>query len=135
MTTDHTAPTGTTGSSTVSTSAAPPPDRTAPSSSGAAAPGATATASKGGATTLIADTEGLRSRWDQVQTGFVDEPRDAVRQADELVSEAIDELTRSLAGERHRLEERWSTGDDASTEDLRLALQRYRDFFDRLLTR
>jgi hypothetical protein len=31
------------------------------------------------------------------------------------------------------LEKRWGQGDSVSTEDLRLALQRYRSFFDRLL--
>lgn len=88
-----------------------------------------------GSTSLLTDADGFRDRWDRVQTGFVDEPRSAVQQADALVSEVIDELSRSLAAERERLEGRWSAGEDTSTEDLRVALQRYRDFFDRLLTR
>lgn len=88
-----------------------------------------------GSTTLLADADGFRDRWDRVQTGFVDEPRSAVQQADVLVSEVMDELSRSLSAERERLEGRWSAGEDTSTEDLRVALQRYRDFFDRLLAR
>ncbi len=75
----------------------------------------------------------LRSRWDRIQTGFVDEPRKAVQEADELVSDATKRLADTFSNERSRLESQWSRGDDVSTEDLRIALQRYRDFFNRLL--
>lgn len=75
----------------------------------------------------------LRSRWDAVQTGFVDEPRQAVEQADALVAQAIQRLAETFTAERARLEGQWSRGTDVSTEDLRVALQRYRSFFDRLL--
>jgi|SRR5579871_3855755 len=77
---------------------------------------------------------GFRSRWDGIQTGFVDEPRHAVEQADELVAEAIKRLAEMFANERSKLESQWDRGDNISTEDLRLALQRYRSFFDRLLS-
>jgi len=76
----------------------------------------------------------FRSKWDRVQTGFVDEPRKAVQQADELVAEAIKRLAESFAGERNRLERQWDRGDEVSTEDLRVALQTYRSFFQRLLS-
>jgi hypothetical protein len=76
----------------------------------------------------------LRSRWDTIQTGFVDEPRRAVEQADSLVAEMMQHLAQLFADERSKLESQWSRGDNVSTEDLRLALQRYRSFFDRLLS-
>ena len=77
---------------------------------------------------------GFRSRWQEVQTGFVDEPRHAVAQADGLVAEMMQRLAKVFADERGKLEEQWSRGDDISTEDLRVALRRYRSFFDRLLS-
>ena len=78
--------------------------------------------------------EGFRSRWSGVQTGFVDEPRSAVEQADGLVAEMMKRLAQVFADERGKLEEQWSRGDDISTEDLRQALRRYRSFMDRLLS-
>jgi hypothetical protein len=80
------------------------------------------------------DTTELRNRWSDVQTGFVDEPRRAVEQADTLVAEVMKRLAESFAAERATLEKQWDRGDNVTTEDLRLALQRYRSFFDRLLT-
>src|SRR3954469_19754002 len=76
----------------------------------------------------------FRSKWDRIQTGFVDEPRKAVQQADELVAEAIKRLAESFAQERNRLESQWDRGDEVSTEDLRVGLQTYRSFFQRLLS-
>ncbi len=76
----------------------------------------------------------LRSRWDAIQTGFVDEPRQAVQRADELVANAMKRLAEIFADERKKLEAHWDRGDNVSTEDLRIALQRYRSFFDRLLS-
>lgn len=76
----------------------------------------------------------LHSRWESIQAGFVDEPRRAVEQADGLVAEVIKSLAETFASERSNLEQQWGRGDDISTEDLRLALQRYRSFFDRLLS-
>jgi hypothetical protein len=76
----------------------------------------------------------LRGRWDRVQTGFVDEPRAAVKQADELVAQIMKQLAETFAGERTRLEQQWDRGDDVSTEDLRQTLRKYRSFFQRLLT-
>jgi hypothetical protein len=80
------------------------------------------------------ETGRFRSRWDTVQTGFVDEPRQSVKQADSLVAEVMQRLAEVFADERGKLEEQWSRGDDVSTEDLRIALRRYRSFFDRLLS-
>jgi len=79
------------------------------------------------------ETQNFRSRWDDIQTGFVDEPRRAVEQADSLVAEAMKRLAEIFSDERTELEQQWDRGDDISTEDLRVALQRYRSFFDRLL--
>ena len=76
----------------------------------------------------------LRGRWDDIQTGFVDEPRSSVEHADALVAEVMKRLADSFATERQALEQQWSGGGDPSTEDLRVALRRYRSFFDRLLS-
>ncbi len=80
------------------------------------------------------DAEAMRSHWDEVQAAFVDDPRQAVQHADNLVAEVIKRLADSFADERSNLEQQWSRGDNVSTEDLRVALQRYRSFFDRLLS-
>ena len=80
------------------------------------------------------ETETLRDRWHSVQADFVDNPRQAVQHADELVAHTITRLTEMFANERNQLEGSWSRGNDVSTEDLRQALRRYRSFFDRLLS-
>jgi hypothetical protein len=77
---------------------------------------------------------GFRTRWEAIQTGFVDEPRSAVEQADSLVSEMMKRLSEVFADERKTLEAQWGRGDNVSTEDLRIALKRYRSFFERLLS-
>jgi hypothetical protein len=81
-----------------------------------------------------AELEGLRTRWKEIQTAFVDEPRKAVEQADGLVASAMNRLAEVFAQERSGLEQQWDRGDNVSTENLRVALQRYRAFFDRLLS-
>jgi len=85
---------------------------------------------------LFAPTEAqeMRSRWEQIQAGFVDEPRKAVEQADAHVASAIKRLAEVFAEERNKLERAWDKTDNISTEDLRVALRRYRSFFDRLLS-
>ena len=80
------------------------------------------------------ELHGYRTRWETVQTGFVDEPRAAVEQADALVSQVVTRLTEVFTRERSRLEGQWTKGDNVSTEDLRIALMRYRSFFNRLLS-
>jgi hypothetical protein len=80
------------------------------------------------------ELESLRTRWKEIQTAFVDEPRKAVEQADGLVASAMKRLAEVFAQERSKLEQQWDRGDNVSTEDLRVALQRYRSFFDRLLS-
>jgi hypothetical protein len=88
-----------------------------------------------GAGPLFAEDQSAsyRSRWDEIQAKFVDDPRGAVREADELVSTVINELESSFHSRRDSLEAGWQDGDDTSTESLRLALQAYRSFFGRLL--
>ena len=80
------------------------------------------------------ELESLRTRWKEIQTAFVDEPRKAVEQADGLVASAMKRLAEVFAQERSGLEQQWDRGDNVPTEDLRVALQRYRTFFDRLLS-
>jgi hypothetical protein len=79
------------------------------------------------------DAEAFRSRWVDIQAGFVDEPRKSVEGADRLVVEVMERVTDGFSQERSRLEHHWGRGEDVSTEDLRVALQRYRSFFERLL--
>ena len=82
---------------------------------------------------LVPDSEGFQSRWEEIQVRFVDEPRGAVEDADALVATVMQRLAEGFAQERERLEGQWGRGEDISTEDLRVALQRYRSFFQRLL--
>ena len=76
----------------------------------------------------------LRGRWESIQISFVDQPRQSVQQADQLVAEVMTVLAQTFDRERSTMEQQWDKGDDVSTEDLRVALRRYRSFFDRLLT-
>jgi hypothetical protein len=129
------------GSSTPGSSAAPPstpahpqaPSATATSRAGTAAGTAPALAEERSPLFTANESRDLRVQWDSVQVTFVDDPRSAVQKADALVSETIKRLTGVFAGERQKLEEQWGRGADASTEDLRVALRRYRSFFTRLL--
>ena len=80
------------------------------------------------------EAESFKTRWEKIQIGFVDEPRKSVEKADELVAQVIKRLAEVFADERNKLEHDWDSGDNVSTEDLRVALRRYRSFFDRLLS-
>jgi hypothetical protein len=80
------------------------------------------------------DASGYRTRWGAIQTGFVDEPRKAVEEADTLVAEVMKRLAEVFADERRQLEAQWERTDQVSTEELRLAMRRYRSFFERLLS-
>ena len=88
-----------------------------------------------GGALLPADVDkDFQGRWDGVQARFVDDPRSAVEEADTLVASLMQELANGFARERDGLESQWSRGEDVSTEDLRVVLQRYRSFFRRLLS-
>ena len=89
-----------------------------------------------GPTPLFAGDElsGYRARWSGIQTGFVDEPRKAVEEADSLVAEVMKRLADVFSDERRQLEAHWEQSDKVSTEDLRIAMRRYRSFFERLLS-
>lgn len=75
----------------------------------------------------------FKARWEAIQQGFVDDPRSAVSDADALVDEVLQKLSTTFEEQHRQLEAQWSDG-EPDTEELRAALQRYRDFFDRLLT-
>jgi hypothetical protein len=102
----------------------------------AAAGTATAVATDEQTTPLFSPEEAkeFRVRWDTIQGGFVDEPRRAVEQADSLVAGAMKRLAETFANERAKLEGQWDREENVSTENLRLALRRYRSFFGRLLS-
>ncbi len=78
-------------------------------------------------------TQKFRVRWDELQIKFVDDPRNSVAQADQLVAELMKSLAGTFAYEREGLESQWGKGENISTEDLRIVLQRYRSFFERFL--
>jgi len=80
------------------------------------------------------EADRLRSEWTDIQAAFVDAPREAVQRADQLVAGTMKHIAEVFAGERRNLEQQWDRGDNVTTEDLRVALQRYRAFFDRLLS-
>jgi hypothetical protein len=80
------------------------------------------------------DREAMTSRWRDIQAAFVDHPRQAMKDADTLVAGLMQQLAQTFAHERAQLEAQWSRGDEVSTEDLRVSLQRYRAFFERLLS-
>ena len=80
------------------------------------------------------EAEQFRAQWLEIQSRFVDDPSVSVKDADELVSSIIKNITRNFADKRTSLETQWKSGDDVSTEDLRMTMKRYRSFFDRLLT-
>ncbi|MFJ7776769.1 hypothetical protein [Streptomyces yangpuensis] len=80
-----------------------------------------------------ADTEEYRRKWSDIQGRFVDDPQDAVRSADTLVAEVMQDLAGSFSTRKQGLEGQWGRGEQVATEDLRVALQHYRSFFNRLL--
>jgi molecular chaperone GrpE (heat shock protein) len=83
---------------------------------------------------LLGDnTDELRTRWETIQNSFVDEPQQSVEQADALVTEVIKRLTKTFQETRDSLETQLGEAEEVSTEDLRIGLQRYRSFFERLL--
>jgi hypothetical protein len=91
-------------------------------------------AARGDEPFVAADATRYQDRWYEIQTGFVDEPGHAVQSAGELLTELIDDLNRRLTTELEALDARRGASDDVSTEDLRVTFQRYRTFFDRLMT-
>ncbi|MFI9724269.1 hypothetical protein ACIHFE_32275 [Streptomyces sp. NPDC052396] len=80
------------------------------------------------------DEEGFHKRWQEIQSTFVDDPRNAVHAADSLVADVIQTLASTFAQHKHDLEGQWSQGEQVDTEELRKALRRYRSFFNRLLS-
>lgn len=80
-----------------------------------------------------AEAERYHSTWSEIQGRFVDDPQEAVRAADALVSEVMLTFSDSLSARRDGLEEQWNRGDRPATEDLRQALRAYRTLVDRLL--
>lgn len=110
-----------------------PPVNVEPVEADTVAPAQTDHPADDGETLFAVDPAGLRTRWDDIQAAFVDDPSGCVQQADGLVDEVIQQLTSQFADTRSHLEAQWARGESASTEDLRVALTRYREFFQRLL--
>lgn len=80
-----------------------------------------------------ADADAYRTSWSEIQGRFVDDPKEAVQSADNLVAEVMRTLAGTFSTHKQELEGQWDRGERVPTEDLRLALQRYRSFFNRLL--
>ena len=119
------------GRLTAAPAASGPADRSALAAAGdrgvAAGPGPQASLLEDG------ELQSITTRWKDIQAEFVDEPEQAVQQADALVAELMQRLAAMFATERTELEKRWAGGHQVSTEDLRQGLRRYRSFFERLL--
>ncbi|GAA5161675.1 MULTISPECIES: hypothetical protein [Amycolatopsis] len=79
------------------------------------------------------EVERFRGRWQSLQTAFVDDPQETVQEADQLVAEVMQALASTFAEHKRELETQWQQGEQVATEDLRLALRRYRTFFNELL--
>ncbi|MES3000353.1 MAG: hypothetical protein V4787_06645 [Pseudomonadota bacterium] len=79
-------------------------------------------------------SQDFRARWTEVQGSFVDDPKMAVQHADELVAQVMKSLAESFAKQRASIEADVGGADQASTENLRIALRSYRSFFERLLS-
>ncbi|WP_329376583.1 hypothetical protein OG625_03475 [Streptomyces sp. NBC_01351] len=79
------------------------------------------------------EAEAYQASWSEIQGRFVDDPQGAVRDADSLVAEVMQTLAGTFSAHKKELESQWQQGGQVATEDLRLALQRYRSFFGRLL--
>jgi hypothetical protein len=80
------------------------------------------------------EEEEFRARWQKIQGEFVDAPQDAVNAADHLVAETMQALATTFSEHKRGLEGQWHRGEEVPTDDLRIALQRYRSFFNRLLS-
>jgi hypothetical protein len=119
-------------SSAAAPEAIAPANPPSPDSAGSAE--ATAASERDEPAPLLQDSGEFHARWEQIQVRFVDEPRGAVEDADALVATVMKSLAEGFAQEREHLEAQWGRGEDISTEDLRVALQRYRSFFQRLLS-
>lgn len=83
-------------------------------------------------------TQGKRNkltlRLQQALNTFVDNPRQAVEEADTVFDDAATQFTNTLAERRRVLHESWQDQDtDTQTEELRLALRQYREITERLL--
>ncbi|MER5753860.1 hypothetical protein [Streptomyces sp. NPDC002088] len=104
----------------------------------AATPGApdTTDTSEDDAPQLLTEDEDqdFRDRWQKTQNKFVDDPREAVHDADALVADVMQTLATTFAQHKKDLEGQWGQGEQVDTEELRRALRRYRSFFNRLLT-
>jgi hypothetical protein len=119
-----------TDTNTSSPVAAPPVE---PSGTESGSPTAESEASTDDSLFTHPDLSGLRSRWNDVQAAFVDDPKECVQKADALGAEVVERITTGFSDARSQLEAQWARGEQASTEDLRQALKRYREFFQRLL--
>ena len=82
---------------------------------------------------LPATSADINDRWQHIQSEFVDDPRKSVTEAHQLVGELVQQIVENFTEEREQLERQWAGGGGTSTEELRVCLQRYRDFFSRLL--
>ncbi|MEU7278253.1 hypothetical protein AB0A69_05590 [Streptomyces sp. NPDC045431] len=119
-----------------STAPEPAPAEQTEGAAGTAAASAHAEAEEEDAPRLLApdDEQSFRERWQDVQTQFVDDPREAVHKADALVADVMQQLASTFADHKKDLEGQWNRGEEVDTEELRKALRKYRSFFNRLLT-
>lgn len=95
---------------------------------------------------LLADAGGFRARWQRAQAGFIDDPKEAVGDAADLIEQTAQALVGALRQRQRELRVLWERGladgtapadgtaaaSGADTEHLRLMMQRYRALFNQL---
>ncbi|GAA3426238.1 hypothetical protein GCM10018953_34210 [Streptosporangium nondiastaticum] len=110
----------------------PTPDGVSPAPGGPSPARGNGHSPTGGDPLFEHDADGIRRRWQEVQVGFVDDPRDSVTRADALLEELVGSLRTALERRTASLRQRWD-GDEHDTERLRTALRDYRATLEQLL--
>jgi hypothetical protein len=77
------------------------------------------------------DSTSADARWHEILAMFVDDPRSSVELAAGLVDDSAEALVTFVQERQHALLSAWQ-GDDAGTEEMRIALQQYRTFWNRI---
>ena len=95
---------------------------------------------------LLVDAAGLHARWQRAQAGFVDDPRQAVGDAADLIEQTAQAMIGALRQRQRQLRVMWESGpagDSApasgefagrgpDTEHLRQMMMHYRALFNQL---
>ena len=77
--------------------------------------------------------QSFRVRWSSIQAGFIDDPRNAVQDADRFVADVVQSFTAGVEARRRALTSAWEQDGHSGTEELRLTMRQYRALVDRIL--